>query len=536
MAFKDWVPDSFRFIILLLFALVFQFTYPAYLSLMGDVVGSEQIYREDLLYAFQASMIGMTVAFPLMFRFKFRFTSQQTLTASTLIVLVTLLISLHTASLPVLIISGFVMGFFKMIGTFECLSSIQLIITPQRDFGVFFTVVYTIVLASVQLSGFAAVYLSEMADWRMIYYLMAIILSVQLLMILLLMRPFRFMKPLPFYGIDWLGLLNWTVLFASLTYIFVFGQTLDWFHSEKIILATLLSGIATLVVLGRTLNKRRAFILPAAFSFRNVSISIVLILLLQLFLNTSGSILTPFTSAIMKLDELNTINLNLYILGGVLAGGIFSFYWFKKINGPFNIIFALGFASVTIYHGLLYFAFSTSANKELLYLPYFFRGFGNILIYVGVAKYMMRNVAFEIFPQALFIVAIARNVLGGIIFSAFIGHWSHDLVTDYTSKLAGKMDAVSLSGDAFNQVSADAIQGGASSMEALQNASGMLYGEVYMQSLLLAGREIFGVVTVVGILLTAAILLYQFSKPFVIKIPGWKSVAARMVNRGMIKA
>jgi len=533
MAFKVWVPDSLRFILLLLFALAFQFSSPTYLSLMGDVVGSEQLYKEDLLFAFQASMLGMTMAFPLLFRFKFRFTSQQTLIGSTLIVLISLLICLHTKSMSVLIIAGFVMGFFKMIGTFECLSSIQLIITPSRDFGVFFSVVYTIVLVCVQLSGFVAVYLSEIADWKLMYYLMAIVLSVQILFGLMLMRPFRFMKPLPLFGIDWLGILNWTVLFAVLTYIFIFGQTLDWFHSKKIILASLLAGIFLLLVLIRTRNKKRAFILPKVFGFRNISISIVLILFLQIFLNTSGSILTPITSAIVKLDDLHSVSLNLYILGGVLVGGIFCYYWFLKINGSFNILFALGFASVTIYHGLLYFSFSALANESIFYFPYFFRGLGNVLIYVGVAKYMMKNVSFELFPQALFIVAIARNVLGGILFSAFIGHWSHDLVLDYISKSASKMDAVSASAT-VNQIQSVAIKAGASTLEAAQAASGMLSGKVYLQSLLLAGKEIFGMVTMFGILLTFGILLYHFSKPFVLKIPRWNSIFAKMKNKGMI--
>jgi DHA2 family multidrug resistance protein len=152
---------------------------------------------------------------------------------------------------------------------------------------------------------------------------------------------------------------------------------------------------------------------------------------------------------------------------------------------------------------------------------------------VGVAKYMMKNVSFELFPQALFIVAIARNVLGGILFSAFIGHWSHDLVLDYISKSASKMDAVS-TGAAVNQIQSVAIKAGASTIEAAQAASGMLYGKVYLQSLLLAGKEIFGMVTLFGILLTFGILLYHFSKPFELKIPRWNSIIAKMKNKGMI--
>lgn len=534
MAFKDWVPDPLRFILFVCFALVFQFCYPVYLSLMGDVVGSEQLQREDLLYVFQASMMGMTVAFPLLFRFKFRFMSKQVMLASTIIVLITLLISVHTQSLFVLILAGFVMGFFKMIGTFECLSNVQLIITPTRDFGVFFSVVYTIVLATVQLSGFTAVYMSEIADWRMMYYLMAIILSVQILLCLILLRPFRFMKPLPFYGIDWLGILNWTALFALLSYVFIFGQTQDWFHSEKIILATILSGIAGSILLVRTVKKKRAFILPVAFGFRNVTISVLIILLLQIFLNTSGSILTPFTSAIIKLDDLHTVDLNRYVLAGILVGGAFCYYWFSKVNGPFNFIFALGFGSVTLYHGLLYWSFSTMATEEVLYWPYFFRGLGNILIYVGVAKYMMRNVGFELFPQALFVVAIARNAIGGIMLSSFIGEWSHHLVLDYVSKTASKMDAVSISGGMFQQVQTGILRGGASTLEAAQGASGMLYGKVYLQSLMLAGKEIFGMVTLFGILLTIGILCYHFSKPFVLKIPSWKLIALKSKSKGIM--
>ena len=501
-ALKPWVPNNAGLLLYLLFVFTFQFSNGVYMSLLGEIIGANQFYREDLSYAFQASMVGMCVVFPLLFRFKFRYLSQEILLVTSGVTLVLILVSVYTTSIPVLVVAGFFIGAFKMVGTFESFSSIQLIITPSRDFGIFFSVVYTVVLLSVQLSGLMAVYLTDHYNWQLMYYIMSGMLGLQILLVLVFLRPIRVIRKLPLVGIDWKGLVLWSMLLMTIAFVAAYGQLEDWLASEKIIYAAVLIGLLAPLVYLRTVSTRRAYILPVCFKFRNVNISVVLILLLQIFLNTSNSILSPFTAAIMKLDRVNTINLNWWVAAGILLAAVFSLVWFTKINGPFRWLFALGFTCLTLYHGLLFFCFSSAAGKEILGLPYMLRGFGNLVIYVGVAKYMMKDVSFPLFPQALFIVGLARNAIGGTMAGAAIGDLEHHKVMDYLQKLAAKTDAVTTG----------------------HMPAGALYGKFYLQSLLLAGRDIFGLVTVMGMVIVVGIIFYHFQQPFVRRMPGWNYV------------
>ena len=54
--------------------------------------------------------------------------------------------------LPLLWAVCFVEGMCKIQGTFECMSTIQLWITPQRDFTAFFPVLHIVILGCMQLS------------------------------------------------------------------------------------------------------------------------------------------------------------------------------------------------------------------------------------------------------------------------------------------------------------------------------------------------------------------------------------------------
>ena len=76
MAFKDFVPDKLRFIILLLTAILFQLSGSIYLTNLNEIVGDKALTTEDIKFIHTASFIGMTMVFPLLFRIKFRFVSR----------------------------------------------------------------------------------------------------------------------------------------------------------------------------------------------------------------------------------------------------------------------------------------------------------------------------------------------------------------------------------------------------------------------------------------------------------------------------
>jgi hypothetical protein len=521
-AFKNYVPRWLRIVLFIVFALVFQFSNTAYLSLTGTITGANQILKEDLNFLFQMTAVGICFVYPLLFRFKLRFTSQQIIIGSSLVAMAMMGLIFITDSVPVLAAASFVLGAAKMLGTFEALVSIQLIITPNKDYGVFFSVALGLVLLSGQVSGIWATFLNYDYDWTVIYKIMIAANAVMILLVQLLLQPIRVAKKLPLYGIDWLGYFLWSSFFSCLTYVFCYGQVLDWFHSDKILFSLWLSVVFGILTLWRMFRVRRPYLKSRIFTIGNVNVSIMIMLLMQPFLSASGNVLGPFTSGVLHLDDLGNSALNWWIALGITAGALFSYYWFLKIEGSFKLFFIVAFSSVSLYYGLLYFDLSTYADSSVLPIPYFLRGFGNILLFVGVGKYITRNVGLDVFTQVLCYLAMARNSLGSLIPSALIGYVEYWRTLDFNNKLGSKIDSFNSSASIFYQTAyRKALSNGNNTNDAAISAGKEIFGKVNQQAVLLAGKEIFGLMTFFGIVVILILLTIHFGRPFISKIPSW---------------
>lgn len=128
----------------------------------------------------------------------------------------------------------FIEGMCKIQGTFECMSNIQLWMSPTRDFTVFFPVLHIIIIGSMQLSDLLAVYLMYHFHWSYMHLLVSGFMMVDLLILTTCIRHFRTFKKLPLFGIDWLGGILWAVLALEITYLFNYGEFYDWWNSPVI--------------------------------------------------------------------------------------------------------------------------------------------------------------------------------------------------------------------------------------------------------------------------------------------------------------
>lgn len=521
-AFKDFIPRWLRITIFITFAFIFQFSNTAYLSLTGTITGADQILKEDLNFLFQMTAVGICFIYPLLFRFKLRFTSRQIIIGSSLTIIAMMGLILLTDWIPLLAVASFLLGSAKMLGTFEALVSIQLIITPNKDYGVFFSVALGIVLLSGQVSGIWATFLNYDFDWRVIYKIMLAANALMILLAQLLLQPIRVAKKLPLHGIDWMGYILWSCFFTSLTYFFCYGQVLDWFHSEMIQRSVVLSVFFGILTFWRMFSVKRPYLKPRIFTIGTVNISIVIMLLMQPFLSASGSVMGPFTAGVLRLDDLHNGALNWWIALGIATGSLFCYYWFLKIEGSFKLFFVISFASITLYYGLLYFDLSTYADSDLINFPYFLRGFANILLFVGVGKYITRNVGLDIFTQVLCYLAMARNSLGSLIPTSLIGYAEYWRTSDFNNKLSSKIDTLNVSASMFYQSAyKKAIKTGNDTNDAAIKAGKQIFIKVNQQSVLLAGREIFGLMTILGIFVIVILLTVHFGRPFISKIPSW---------------
>jgi MFS transporter, DHA2 family, multidrug resistance protein len=525
VAFKDFVPDRLRFIILLLTVFVFQFSNAIYLTNLNELVGEKGLTVEDVKLISNATIIGITMIFPLLFRIKFRFTSRHILITCAAMIIIGNVINMYSSNLIVLIITSLFVGIFKMIGTFECFSSVQLVLTPKRDFSVFFPVVYLYVLGSIQLSGILTAQISYLYNWK---YMFIAIISLQLCVMIthyFLMRPIRMMKKIPLYQIDWLGMGLWSFWLLTLSFIFEYGKRLDWFHSEYICLAIITAIVLFYCAVQRMFRIRRPFIMPEAFKYKTLLVALFLFALLQILLSSSNVFMNVYTAGILHYDILNNSSLNWAVFAGIAVGSAASYYWLSIFKGGYKPILWVGFLCLALVHLILYFKFSPSLAKEDLYLPYVLRGLGYVALYISLTVYVSDEVPFSHFFVGLTLLGFVRSATGVTVANSLCTNILEYLQKKNMMILSQDIDSLNpLSNILYQNTLRGSIASGHSVEQAKLIATNMLYNRAYMQSMLLSWKEISGSLFIFGVMVLMGILLSHYIKPSSHIFPKFRSI------------
>ena len=166
---RRWVPRALQPWIYVLTAFCFQFSGGMYLGALDEIRGTTNFMIEDVMMLLYATLAGMAVWFPMLFKMKFRFTNQQLLCTSAIVIGICNLVTMHSQSMPLLLVVCFIAGIAKIQGTFECMSNIQQWITPKRDFAVFFPVLHIILLTAIEGSGWLAAWMGHHLTWQMMH-------------------------------------------------------------------------------------------------------------------------------------------------------------------------------------------------------------------------------------------------------------------------------------------------------------------------------------------------------------------------------
>jgi len=487
-AFRPFIHKWAGFWIFFFFVAIFRLSDTVYLASMQQIVGATSLLAEDVEMIAYSSFIGMTMIFPMLFRLKFRFTTKGILTFVTLSLVVLNIAITHTTFIPILVAIGFVSGALRIWGMFECMSSIMQGITPQRDFAIFFPVIYFMILGFIQITGFVDTYITYHFSWQMMNYADIGLLLTVCLIVQVLMRHFRFGPPMPLYGVDWLGGVLWACVLLLLTFIFTYGEYLDWFYSLYIRFAAAAALLVLAIVLGRMLHIRHPYLEYRTFRYPNVFNMLLLFLLMCLILETQTELQNRFTSAVLHFDAINTVSLNIPTLFGVAVGAYFSCKALTYLNWSYKMLTFTGFLFLVYYMAAMYFLIDPDTSIEKLYLPSFFRGFGNILIYVGVTVYAQKVIPFQHFFQGLCILGMVRTGIANPIGGALFTRWFKYAMIKHTELLGSDVNPIALSTQARN------------------TAVDMLN----QQAMLVSLKEIFGYCVIIGIATLLIILASRY--------------------------
>lgn len=498
MSFKEFVPEKLRFILYVFFAVIFQFSGGIYLGLVNQMVGSLALIRQDVLMAGYSMFVGTTMIFPLLFPIKFRFTGKSQLIVSALVLIVCNVIAMQTDSLIILAVVSFIAGVFRMIGTFECFSTIQLKITPTRDFAYFFPVIYAIILASIQLSGIVAQYIAYFYTWQYMQVLIIGLLCVMLILEIILGSPFRpTPDPQSLKGTDWIGAIAWSAFLILMIFGFEYGEHYEWFESKYITFSFIMAFVLLGAIFFRNKQIERPYISWATFTQKKMFTMTFLFTALYVLLGTTTTLQNIFTGSILHYDELTTISLNWPILFGVVLGSIFSFVTLVRYQWGIKLLAGIGFVFMLAYQVLMYFLISPDTDVTMFYLPLIFRGAGHAIIYISLTVYAAKVIPFIYFFQALSVFGFIRTGFGSAMGNAIMERLYEVSMRQNADSLATNMDSVSLSA-----VSPDS-----------------LYAEFSRQLTLVSVKEVYGYAVMFGILILLIFLGTRYRTRLNFKMP-----------------
>lgn len=409
-SFNSYVPRCLQPWIYLLFAFIFQLSGGIYGGAMSHVMGEYSLMREDVLMVIMCNVVGVAMPFPFLFKMKFRFTNRSLLLNAALVIAVCNVLIVWTESLPVMCALSYIAGFFKLCGTFECMSNIQLWMTPKRDFTVFFPLLYCIVLGNIALSLWITEHLIYIyQDWRIINWTMAGAMLTVALVVYVTTHDFRFMKPLPFISVDYLGCLLWSAWMLEFIFFFNYGEYYNWLDSKVMRMDVVLFLVTGYFCISRMMHIRHPYISPEAWRYKRLIPLLILFAFVEFMGSTPKVLQTAFTGGVLHFGNLTTNVLNVVEWGAVIMGCLFCLLWCKVLHWKYTRLLTIGVAAMVGYPVMMYFLIDQGLPIERLYLPTALRSFGNAIFFCMLTVYLEELMPFQHFFMGLTMAGIIRN-------------------------------------------------------------------------------------------------------------------------------
>lgn len=516
--FKGWVPHNVRFAMLILFAFCFQLAGGVYLGSINQMVGGRSLLSEDVMMAAYSSFIGLTVTFPLVFRIKFRFKSRNIIATAALVIAACNIITMQSDNVAVLCVAGFVVGACRLIGTFECMSTLQGKLAPNHDQTIFFCVLFCIILSAIQLSGVATVYMDIFYNWEYMHLITAGTMLCVTLCAMTMMKDIRLGEMVPFKGIDWMGLLLWSLFLLSGVFTVMYGKHLDWFDSVYIRTGCTVCVVSLLLAIRQMHIAGQPYFSPELFRYKELWIGCGMVLAMVLLLATPKAIEGALMGSILKFDSSATMSVNWMVVAGGIAGSLNAFYWLARKRVRYKWIIFLGFSCIVAYQAIMYFIIDPRMTLQMFYIPSLLHGFGYTTLYVVLTLYTIRRIPFKYFLQPVGVLGFIRTGIGTATAAAIVTQLMTHFVTENSMVLGMGLDA-------------------ANTATAQMPVTG-LYGAVMQQALLVSLKQIAGWFTIGGIILLMLILTMPYIKTrrrWLPSIGSYRRMARRLNNKGELK-
>ncbi|HZH74374.1 hypothetical protein K8089_06935 [Aequorivita sp. F47161] len=426
--FADWVPKPLMLLLIIIFLFPMLAVMGVYTSNTTDIAGALATYSEYISLANNATTIGMAIAVMIVLRIKMRFRSKEIIAGSAIILAILSFVIGTTDNPLVVVTASFFIGFFKMFPMIEMILPVMFILSPTGDRGKFYAIFYPLTIGIGQLSAYLMSNLVFTSSWQAPYFFMAALMLVIAALSLIFQHNQRFSFKMPLYQIDWLslGLLAISAMCFNVGLTFMRQQ--GWFSSSLIIWALLLGIVLLLAtILIQKTRKRKLIKFDFILKKVNISHSLILLMFLGVYL-ASTSIFVQYTVGVLGYNNLINAKLNLWMIPGIVIGGVFAFYSFKnKWNLKYYI--ASGFIAFFLHTLMLYLLIQPQMNIEYFYIPMILKGAGMGILFIGIWFYASLDLEMNDMLGIIGILLMVRTFLatafGGVIigWATYQGQW-----------------------------------------------------------------------------------------------------------------
>jgi len=501
VACRDFVPEPLRFWLYLAFVLVFQFSGGVYLALAPQMMETRGLLREDVAMAAYASFVGMTVVFPILFPIKFRFTGKSTLIFCALGLALCNAITMHAGSMAVLVPTCFVAGVLRMVGTFEANSTIQLKVTPTRDFAVFFPFLYLVILGMIPLSGIVAGRIAYLHGWQSVHRVVIGLLLGLVSCCVVFLRHVRMPSHGPTGKIDWAGGALWSLFLLLTIFVLEYGGRLGWFGSGYVRAAAAGALLVLLAIRWRNSKTTHPYLDSRALGYPNVWTMLALFAAMCILMAPGNALQNAYTEGVLHWGIRTNLSLNWAILVGTVCGVAISYFALAKAGIGYRSMTIFGFILLSGYLAGMYLLVSPDTTRAVLFVPLALRGAGYATLCIALCVYASRTIPFLHFFHVLAFFGFVHTDIGSSLGSTVTGHL-------LSARLHANAASMGAALDGRNPLAA--------SMP-LERLVETFHGQVLLVSI----KQAYGLMTVLGLLVVLVAMATRYRGVVRFKMPRW---------------
>lgn len=476
--FYSWVPRPLGIVILLLMFVPPTFSGGAYLCNASEMAGSLALWTEDVQMASFFTSIGMCLFPPFMVRFlQARRVKHTYLWGFLLLILLNAICAL-TSSRPVLFACCMLIGLVRIMLMLNSTFTIAPYLTGMNTLAMFtmteepkpavqyqlerkrtflMPVLYFVILLIAQLSNVLLAWFAYEYHWQDAYFVVIGMLLTAMLLCLVTMKD----EVRKTYSMEWRkvpGMLLMATCLCCMTYILVYGKTLDWWDDRGILQAGAMLLLSAGAFLADAASRGAKGYLPlGALRYRNVAMSMLLFLLAIMF-NSASSFISAFARLATPVNNVQSASLSVWAAVGCLLGMLLSLLLIAR-RARFRVIFSMGFLLMAAADAWLYFQYQSMGLFENMFLPTILNYAGLLILYSVVAAWGMKGLPSRYLATFVFLMIWMRNAIAPVVGTAVYSNWLNHRQQYYVTRLSQDVDAVRTATPVASPLAAASLKG-----------------------------------------------------------------------------